>query len=425
MSDRKNSNGIVNSFVVISEAFHHIDIGEDNIIRFLDNRFFIQMFESIPDFRQQKKIRYKLSNLLMMIFLTVLERGKTSYVIIADVIEAKKRTYESLGLIEDGQCPSHDTIRRVLSLLNAEGLRENTIQAFYFFLQCLERNFLSQGDYKHVAFDGKEMRGSGRASDTKKPKRNTAMLNVYDTGCATVICCEPINEKENEIPVSQELFRWMEFKNSILTADALHCQKETVSLIHAGKGLYLLTVKDNQPLLAEEIKARFDNPKSAKKIKTCEEDERIIEILELPKNYALADEWPGLKAFVRMRSVRNRKNPCVRHFISSTADHRLICDAIEMRWSCESMHRIKDMDLFEDAIRSTDKMALQNIANLNNLAVQLFYLYQAITGMEFRKAKIFFQTNPVDCLNLILGTMSSEEIIDQLISALNRKKKKH
>lgn len=109
MSDRKNSNGIINSFVVISEAFHHIDIGEDNIIRFLDNRFFIQMFERIPDFRQQEKIRYKLSNLLMMIFLTVLERGKTSYVIIADVIEAKKRTYESLGLIENGQCPSHDT----------------------------------------------------------------------------------------------------------------------------------------------------------------------------------------------------------------------------------------------------------------------------------------------------------------------------
>jgi hypothetical protein len=88
------------------------------------------------------------------------------------------------------------------------------------------------------------------------------------------------------------------------------------------------------------------------------------------------------------------------------------------------MHRIKDMDLFEDAIRSTDKNALQNIATLNNLAVQLFSLYQAITGMEFRKAKIFFQTNPIDCLNLILGTMSSEEIISKLITELEKKKKK-
>ena len=81
------------------------------------------------------------------------------------------------------------------------------------------------------------------------------------------------------------------------------------------------------------------------------------------------------------------------------------------------------MDLFEDAIRSTDKTALRNIATLNNLAVQLFYLYQAITGMEFRKAKIFFQTNPIDCLNLILGTMSSEEVVSKLIAELDKKKK--
>ncbi len=424
MSERKNSNGVINSFAVICESFHHIDLDEDSVIRLMDNRFFIQIFENIPDFRQQVKIKYKLSNLLTLIFLTVLERGKTSFVIIADVIEARKRMYESLGLIENGECPSHDTIRRILSLLSTEGLYENTIQAFYYFLVMLERHFLSQGDYKHLAFDGKEMRGSGRASTTQSPRRNTAMLNVYDTGCATVICCEPIDEKENEIPVSQELFRWMEFRNSVLTADALHCQRETVELIINAHGMYLLTVKDNQPLLVKEIKARFDNPKYKNKIKVYEEDGRTIEILELPKNYALSDEWKGLKAFVRMHSTKNSKNPCMRYFIASTADHRLICDAINLRWSCEQMHRIKDMDLFEDAIRSTDKTALHNIATLNNLAVQLFYLYQAITGMEFRKAKIFFQTNPIDCLNLILGTMSSEEIVNKLIAELEKKKKK-
>ena len=424
MSERKNSNGIVNSFAVICETFHHIDLDEDSIIRLMDNRFFIHIFENIPDFRQRAKIKYRLSNLLMLIFLTILERGKTSFVIIADVIEARKRTYESLGLIENGECPSHDAIRRILSLLNNDALFENTIQAFYFFLALLERHFLTQGDYKHISFDGKEMRGSGRASATQNPRRNTAMLNVYDTGCATVICCEPIDEKENEIPVSQELFRWLEFKNSILTADALHCQKETAELITKAHGTYLLTVKDNQPSLAEEINARFDNPKNKNKIKVYEENGRIIEILTLPKNYALADEWKGLKSFVRMHSTKNSKKPCIRLFISSTADSRLICDAINCRWSCEQMHRIKDMDLFEDAIRSTDKNALQNIATLNNLAVQLFYLYQAVTGMEFRKAKIFFQTNPIDCLNLILGTMSSEEIINKLIKELDKKKKK-
>ena len=330
---RKNSNGIIDTFLFITESFHHLDIDEDEIIRIMDNRFFIQLFESVPDFRQTKKCTYKLSHLLMMIFLTVLERGKVSFTVIEDIIEAKKKRYTQYGLIEDGNCPSHDTIRRVLTLLNAEGLYENTLNAFYYFLTCLERHIQGQGDYKHMAFDGKEIRGSGRSKDTKNPRRNTAMLNVYDTGCATVICCEPIDEKENEIPVSQELFRWMEFRNTILTADALHCQKETAALIDKQKGLYLLTVKDNQPLLAEEIKSRFDNPKYKNKVRRYEPEDRMIEILELPKNYVLKDEWAGLKCFVRMISNKGKKE-CIRLFISSTSDERLICDAIEQRWSC-------------------------------------------------------------------------------------------
>lgn len=419
---RKNSNGVINTFMYITESFRHVDIDEDEVVRIMDNRFFIQLFESVPDFRQTRKCTYKLSHLLMMIFLTVLERGKVSFTVIEDIIEAKKRLYTQYGLIEDDNCPSHDTIRRVLTLLNADGLYENTLNAFYFFLLCLERHVKGQGDYKHMAFDGKEIRGSGRRKDTRNPKRNTAMLNVYDTGCATVICCEPIDEKENEIPVSQDLFQWMEFRNTILTADALHCQKDTANLINRQHGSYLLTVKDNQPQLSAEIKARFENPKYKGKIQRYELEDRTVEILELPKNYALRDDWAGLKSFVRMVSSKG-KNTCIRHYISNTSDSKLICDAVTLRWSCESLHRIKDMDLFEDVLRSTDKNALQNLANLNNLAVQLFHLYKAISGKEFRKAKIYFQTNPIECLTTILGVMSSEEIVDAIVKDLKKQKR--
>ena len=419
---RKNSNGVINTFMYITESFRHVDIDEDEVVRIMDNRFFIQLFESVPDFRQTRKCTYKLSHLLMMIFLTVLERGKVSFTVIEDVIEAKKRLYTQYGLIENDNCPSHDTIRRVLTLLNADGLYENTLNAFYFFLLCLERHVKGQGDYKHMAFDGKEIRGSGRRKDTRNPKRNTAMLNVYDTGCATVICCEPIDEKENEIPVSQDLFQWMEFRNTILTADALHCQKDTANLINRQHGSYLLTVKDNQPQLSAEIKARFENPKYKGKIQRYELEDRTVEILELPKNYALRDDWAGLKSFVRMVSSKG-KNTCIRHYISNTSDSKLICDAVTLRWSCESLHRIKDMDLFEDVLRSTDKNALQNLANLNNLAVQLFHLYKAISGKEFRKAKIYFQTNPIECLTTILGVMSSEEIVDAIVKDLKKQKR--
>lgn len=417
---RKNSNGIIDSLAVIGESFRNIDISEEGIVSFLNSELYIHLFEDVPDFRQPGKVTYRLPDLLMMIFLVTIERGKTSYVTIADYIEVKQAQYRSYGLLQTDDCPSHDTIRRILTFLDGSAICENTLTGFYNFLRSLEKHLSKTGDYRHISFDGKEMRGSGRSKNTQTPKQNTAMLNVYDTGLATVIRCEPIDDKKNEIPAAQQILRTMDLRNTVLTADALHCQKETARIIAEQKGIYVLTVKDNQPLLAEEINARFKNPKS--KVSHYELDKRNIEILDLPVNYALKDEWSGLKSFIRMVSARS-SGPCERFFISNTKDHRLITDAIEHRWSCEDMHKIKDMDLYEDAIRSTDKRALQNLATMNNLAVQLFHLYQMISGLEFRKAKLTFQVEPIKCLNTILGVMSSQEIVDSLIRDLKKSRK--
>ena len=420
MSRKKDSNGVINSLAAISESFRQMNLSEDGILQLLDNHMFLHMFEDVPDFREQCKVKYKLSSLLMMVFLIILERGKVSFVILADVIWAKKAKFQEYGLIENGETPSHDTIRRILTLIDKNALYENTLNGFYSFLQSLERNLSKEGDYRHIAFDGKEMRGSGRSAKTLDPKHNAAMLNVYDTGLATVIECVPIDEKENEIPVAQKILETMDLKNIVLTADALHCQKETARIIKEQHGIYVLTAKDNQPLLLEEIKARFKNPKS--KIMKYKLDGRTVEVVDLPKNYVLADDWPGLRSYARMVSARG-KNPCERYFISNTNDHRLICDAIENRWSCENFHKVKDLEFYEDGIRSTDKRALQSIAILNNLAVQLIRIYESISGYEFRRAKIYFQENPIECMNLILGVMSSEEIIDKLVRDLEKKKK--
>jgi len=417
---RKTSNGVINSMAIITESFHKLDLDDEGVLRILDNQMFLHLFENVPDPRQQTKIKYKLSNLLLMIFLSIMERGKISFVVIADIIWAKQKVYGKYGIIEEGQCPSHDTIRRILTIIDGNALYENTLNGFYQFLQCLRNNCRKEGDYKHLAFDGKEFRGSGRSKDTRNPKGNIAMLNVYDTDTGTVIECIPIDEKESEIPAAQAVFETMDLSNTVLTADALHCQKVTAGIITNQKGVYILTVKDNQPLLLQEIKARFENPKS--KIAKYELDGRVIEILSLPKNYVLADDWSGLKSFARMYSSRG-KNPCIRHFICNTSDHRLINDGITLRWSCEVMHKVKDCDLYEDAIRSTDKKALQKIAILNNLAVQLIKLYQALSTEEPHRAKIYFQVNTVECLNYMLGIMSSEEIIDSLVKNIKKQKR--
>ena len=50
----------------------------------------------------------------------------------------------------------------------------------------------------------------------------------------------------------------MDLKGTIVTADAMNCQKGTAEVITEGKGDYVLALKGNQGLLYEEVRAYFD-----------------------------------------------------------------------------------------------------------------------------------------------------------------------
>ena len=125
-----------------------------------------------------------------------------------------------------------------------------------------------------------------------------------------------------------------------------------------------------------------------------------------------------------MTSTKRKDKQCLRYFISNTDDEKLIIEGIEKRWLIENdLHRPKDIDFGEDTVRSTDKNALQNIAILNNLGLQLMRMYQALSGKPFIKAKRGMQAESVDCMNYILGIMGSEEIVSSLIEELHKQKK--
>lgn len=49
----------------------------------------------------------------------------------------------------------------------------------------------------------------------------------------------------------------MDLKGSIVTADAMNCQKETACVIIESKGDYVLALKGNQSLFHEEVQEYF------------------------------------------------------------------------------------------------------------------------------------------------------------------------
>ena len=152
----------------------------------------------------------------------------------------------------------------------------------------------------------------------------------------------------------QDFLRGLNLKNVILTADALHCQRETADIIAKKKGTYVFPVKDNQKLLREEIIARLGKPSA--KIHEIEMGKRRCEVLLLPKGYA-CDGFTGMKMFVKMESgVHSEKKPTTMYFITNGKDANVLCQAIANRWDIENgLHKEKDTFLNEDRFRSAEK----------------------------------------------------------------------
>lgn len=102
-----------------------------------------------------------------------------------------------------------------------------------------------------IALDGKTIRGSGN-------QRYRAYHVVSAFVAENQLTLEEITveEKSNEITAVSELLELVDVKGSIVTVDAMSCQKEIVRKIHK-KMDDVLALKGNQPTLSEDATLYF------------------------------------------------------------------------------------------------------------------------------------------------------------------------
>ncbi len=101
-----------------------------------------------------------------------------------------------------------------------------------------------------IAIDGKTLRGSHNGA-----KKGVHLLSAVIHKEGVIIAQEQVDEKTNEIKHVSPLFKNIDIEGAIVTADALHTQKEIAEyLVEEKKAHFLFTVKENQPTLLEDIK---------------------------------------------------------------------------------------------------------------------------------------------------------------------------
>jgi predicted transposase YbfD/YdcC len=290
--------------------------------------------------------------------------------------------------------PSHDTFERVFDRIDPRAFH----QSFQNWVAALAEKL----KIKHIAIDGKTLRGSG--SDKLKPLH---MVSAWATEHHLSLGQVATAEKSNEITAIPELLELLDLHGAIITIDAMGCQKTIASKIVERGGDYALTVKDNQPNLLEDIqlslqKALEDDFKGMRYDQHSTTDKghgrvenRDYTILIDPDGIRNQDEWAGLKVIgmcVRERQV-GKAEPTeeVSFFIGSKVmSAKAYGKVLRNHWGIENnLHWQLDVSFAEDGNRVTKRNGAENLSLLRRLALMMLKHHpskESIAGKQWHAA---------------------------------------
>jgi predicted transposase YbfD/YdcC len=149
--------------------------------------------------------------------------------------------------------PSESTFRRTLQRLDADAFDDLVGQ------WAAQRTVPGPSGRRVIAVDGKTLRGSGHGDQDSRH-----LLAAYDHAHGAVLGQVEVGAKTNEIPLFTTLLDRLDIAGAVITADALHAQREHATYL-AGRGAhYLLIVKRNRPRLHTQLAALLwhDVPKT-------------------------------------------------------------------------------------------------------------------------------------------------------------------
>ena len=199
----------------------------------LSRRSLSEVYATITDPRKPRGVRHRLATVLTIAQCAVLAGAKTLVAVHEWSTEADREALSRHGIGPSEVLPSETTIRRALALVDADTF-DRAVAAW----MALKVGDL--GGRRVIAVDGKTMRGARR--DGGAPH----LVAALDHGTGAVLGQLAVAAKSNEIPALRDLLDTMDITGAVITADAMHCQRETARHITSSHGHYVMTVKGNQ-----------------------------------------------------------------------------------------------------------------------------------------------------------------------------------
>jgi predicted transposase YbfD/YdcC len=329
----------------------------------------LKYFAELRDPRVERNREHLLEEILLIAIAAVLS-GAESWNDIADYGEAKREWLKTFLTLPSG-IPSHDTFNRVFQALDPQEME----RGFVAWVSSIAR--LTAGEV--VAIDGKALCGSRESGK----KTLVHMVSAWAEGNGLVLSQRKVDEKSNEITAIPKLLDALELAGTVVTIDAMGCQRSVAEKIIGKKANYVLAVKENQGSLLEGIKDSFrqlgadavdeeiDCGHGRVERRRCS----VIADLSLLEN---ALEWASLQGLVRIEAERYHKATGktereTRYYITSlTPDAARLNRTVRQHWGIENkLHWVLDVGFGEDLSRKRAGHAAQNFSVLNRIALNM------------------------------------------------------
>lgn len=305
-------------------------------------------------------LRHTFHDILLVVLTSVL-CGLENYSLMVQLAENELEWFKEHGNFTNG-IPCSETIRRFLIALDTQAFEECYLKWIH--------SICNLDGVASIAIDGKTIRGASTKSNTTSVSPHILTAWASDQGLS--LGQLRVDDKSNEITAIPKLIKKIIVKDSVLTIDAMGCQKQIVNEIIDQHADYIIAVKGNQKLLEEAIKdtVSLEKPNDIsinEDIGHGRVEKRICSIYSDLSHLPSKDSWKGLEQFIKIESEvfcksTGKTTSQIRYYITSLKEGASkINQLVRKHWSIENqLHWVLDVSFNEDQSKKRTGNSAEN-----------------------------------------------------------------
>ena len=326
------------------------------------------VFADLEDPRAVNARRHSLRDILVIALCTVVSGGQTCTGM--EIYGRSKRGLLQSYLELENGIPSHGAFSRVMGMLDPEAFQR-------WFLGFMGQ--FAEGIVGVVALDGKTLR---RSYDRAEGQSALHLVSAWAGERRLALGQVAVDGKSNEITAAPRLLEMLNLRGKVVTAGAMHCQRQLAQQVVEQGGDYALALKGNQGTLHDDVKLFLDDPDTpvGQATQVGKGHGRIeTRVASVSADIAWLQErhdWPGLQAVGKVTATRRKDGEASeesRCYLLSRAWPPERCNGIARgHWGIENrLHWVLDVTCNEDQARNRKGHGAENLALLRKLALNL------------------------------------------------------